>query len=212
MKFAILYRPIGILLDIELPIKSGWEVLEEIKNHSQTKHIPVHIMSSHKLKQESLLKGAVDFLDKPAAFEKIPDVFVRIERIINKESQKVLIIEDNPKHAKALSFFLENHNINSEIKSDVSDGLDALSRNDIDCVILDMGIPDKQAYEILEGVKTSPGLENLPLIVFTGKSLSLKEEVKIKKYADSIIVKTAHSYQRMLDEVSLFLHLMEENN
>lgn len=211
LKFAILYRPIGILLDIELPIKSGWEVLEEIKNHSQTKHIPVHIMSSHKLKQESLLKGAVDFLDKPAAFEKIPDVFVRIERIINKESQKVLIIEDNPKHAKALSFFLENHNINSEIKSDVSDGLDALSRNDIDCVILDMGIPDKQAYEILEGVKTSPGLENLPVIVFTGKSLSLKEEVKIKKYADSIIVKTAHSYQRMLDEVSLFLHLMEEN-
>ena len=212
LKFAILYRPVGILLDIELPIKSGWEVLEEIKNHSHTKHIPVHIMSSHKLKQESLLKGAVDFLDKPTAFEKIPDIFVRIERIINKESQKVLIIEDNPKHAKALAFFLENHNINSEIKSDVSDGLDALSQNDIDCVILDMGIPDKQAYEILEGVKTSPGLENLPVIVFTGKSLSLKEEVKIKKYADSIIVKTAHSYQRMLDEVSLFLHLMEENH
>ena len=210
LKFAILYRPIGILLDIELPIKSGWEVLEEIKNHPQTKHIPVHIMSSHKFKQESLLKGAVDFLDKPVAFEKIPEVFVRIEHIINKESQKVLIIEDNPKHAKALSFFLENHNINSEIKSDVSDGLKALNKKDIDCVILDMGIPDKQSYEILEGVKKSPGLENLPVIVFTGKSLSLKEEVKIKKYADSIIVKTAHSYQRMLDEVSLFLHLMEE--
>ena len=211
LKFAILYRPVGILLDIELPIKSGWEVLEEIKNHPQTKHIPVHIMSSHKLKQESLLQGAVDFLHKPIAFDRIPEVFTRIEHIINKESQKVLIIEDNPKHAKALSFFLENHNINSEIRSEVADGLDALNQNDIDCVILDMGIPDKQAYEILEGVKKSPGLENLPVIVFTGKSLSLKEEVKIKKYADSIIVKTAHSYQRMLDEVSLFLHLMEEN-
>ena len=211
LKFAILYRPVGILLDIELPIKSGWEVLEEIKNHPQTKHIPVHIMSSHKLKQESLLQGAVDFLHKPVAFERIPEVFTRIEHIISKESQKVLIIEDNPKHAKALAFFLENHNINSEIKSEVSDGLEALNKKDIDCVILDMGIPDKQAYEILEGVKKSPGLENLPVIVFTGKSLSLKEEVKIKKYADSIIVKTAHSYQRMLDEVSLFLHLMEEN-
>ncbi|MCK8143131.1 response regulator [Flavobacterium sp. I-SCBP12n] len=211
LKFAILYKPVGILLDIELPIKSGWEVLEEIKNHSQTKHIPVHIMSSHKLKQESLLQGAVDFLHKPVAFDRIPEVFTRIEHIISKESQKVLIIEDNPKHAKALAFFLENHNINSEIKSEVSEGLDALNKKDIDCVILDMGIPDKQAYEILEGVKKSPGLENLPVIVFTGKSLSLKEEVKIKKYADSIIVKTAHSYQRMLDEVSLFLHLVEEN-
>jgi signal transduction histidine kinase/DNA-binding response OmpR family regulator/CHASE3 domain sensor protein len=210
LNFALVYKPVGVLLDIELPIKSGWEVLEELKNNSQTKHVPVHIMSSHKLKQESLLKGAVDFLDKPVAFDKIPEVFLRIESIINKEAQKVLIIEDNPKHAKALSFFLESYNINSEIKSEVSEGLDALNKKEIDCVILDMGIPDKQAYEILEGVKKNPGLENLPVIVFTGKSLSIKEEVKIKKYADSIIVKTAHSYQRMLDEVSLFLHLVED--
>ncbi|MGO4773206.1 response regulator [Flavobacterium sp. W22_SRS_FK3] len=211
LNFALLHKPVGILLDIELPIKSGWEVLEELKSNSQTKHIPVHIMSSHKLKQESLLKGAVDFLDKPVAFEKIPDVFRRIEHIINKEAQKVLIIEDNPKHAKALAYFLETYNINSEIKSEVSDGLKSLNKTEVDCVILDMGIPDKHAYQILDGVKKSPGLENLPVIVFTGKSLSLKEEVKIKKYADSIIVKTAHSYQRMLDEVSLFLHLVEEN-
>ncbi|MEP6804313.1 MAG: CHASE3 domain-containing protein, partial [Flavobacterium sp.] len=203
LNFTLIYKPVGVLLDIELPIKSGWEVLEELKNHSQTKHIPVHIMSSHKLKQESLLKGAVDFLDKPVAFDKIPDVFLRIEHIINKEAQKVLIIEDNPKHAKALSYFLETYNINSEIKSEVSQGLEALNKSEIDCVILDMGIPDKHAYEILDGVKKRPGLENIPVIVFTGKSLSMKEEVKIKKYADSIIVKTAHSYQRMLDEVSL---------
>ena len=210
LNFALLYNPVGVLLDIELPIKSGWEVLEELKNHSATKHIPVHIMSSHKLKQESLLKGAVDFLDKPVAFDKIPDVFLRIEHIINKEAQKVLIIEDNPKHAKALAFFLETYNINSEIKSDVSEGLQVLTKSEVDCVILDMGIPDKHAYQILDGVKKNPGLENLPVIVFTGKSLSIKEEVKIKKYADSIIVKTAHSYQRMLDEVSLFLHLVED--
>ena len=210
LNFALLYKPVGILLDIELPIKSGWEVLEELKNNSHTKHIPVHIMSSHKLKQESLLKGAVDFLDKPVAFDKIPEVFLRIENIINKEAQKVLIIEDNPQHAKALSYFLETYNINSEIKSEVTDGLSALTKTDVDCVILDMGIPDKQAYQILDGIKKNPGLENLPVIVFTGKSLSIKEEVKIRKYADSIIVKTAHSYQRMLDEVSLFLHLVED--
>ena len=84
LNFAMVYKPVGVLLDIELPVKSGWEVLEEMKNNSQTKHIPVHIMSSHKLKQESLLKGAVDFLDKPVAFDKIPEVFLRIENIINK--------------------------------------------------------------------------------------------------------------------------------
>jgi signal transduction histidine kinase/CheY-like chemotaxis protein/CHASE3 domain sensor protein len=211
LDYALLYRPIGILLDIELPIKSGWEVMEDLKGNLQTRPIPVHIMSSHKLKQESLLKGAVNFLDKPVAFEQFPSIFQKIEQIISKESQKVLIIEDNSHHAQALAYFLETYNINSEIKSEVGAGVEALTNSDVECVILDMGIPDKQSYDILEGLKKTAGLENLPVIVFTGKSLSMKEEVKIKKYADSIIVKTAHSYQRMLDEVSLFLHLVEEN-
>ncbi|MES2544568.1 MAG: response regulator [Bacteroidota bacterium] len=207
---AIHYKPVAVLLDIQLPIKSGWEVLEELKSNAITRHIPVHIMSSHKLRQESLLKGAINFLDKPIAFEQIPEIFQRIEEIVNRESQKVLIIEDNSKHAEALSFFLDNNNIKSEISSDISKSLDALKRDDINCVILDMGVPDKQAYEILESVKGNGNLENIPVIVFTGKSLSMNEEMKIKKYADSIIVKTAHSYQRMLDEVSLFLHIVED--
>lgn len=207
---AVHYKPVAVLLDIQLPVKSGWEVMEELKSNAITRHIPVHIMSSHKLRQESLLKGAINFLDKPAAFDKIPEVFRRIEEIVNRESQKVLIIEDNSKHAEALSFFLGSNNIRSEISSDVSKSIEALQREDINCVILDMGIPDQQAYEILESVKGNGNLENIPVIVFTGKSLSMNEEMRIKKYADSIIVKTAHSYQRMLDEVSLFLHIVED--
>ncbi|MCW4470585.1 response regulator [Flavobacterium sp. MFBS3-15] len=211
LNIALAYRPVGVLLDIQLPIKSGWEVMEDLKGNPQTRHIPVHMMSSHKMKQESLLKGAVNFLDKPVAYEQMPEIFRRIEHIVNRESQKVLIIEDNPKHAQALAYFLETFNINSEIKSEVSEGVETLKNSPVECVILDMGIPDRQAYDILENIKKDSGLENLPVIVFTGKSLSLKEELKIKKYADSIVVKTAHSYQRMLDEVSLFLHLVEEN-
>lgn len=207
---ALQYLPVGILLDVQLPVKSGWQVMEELKSGVATRHIPVHIMSSHKLKKDALMKGAVNFLDKPVAFEQIPEVFKRIEQIVNRESQKVLILEDNPKHAQALAFFLESHKINSEIKREIDEGVTALQHADVDCVILDMGIPDRKAYEVLESIKRNPGLENLPVIVFTGKSLSLQEEVKIKQYADSIIVKTAHSYQRMLDEVSLFLHLVEE--
>ncbi len=210
LNLALAYRPVGVLLDIELPMKSGWEVMEDLKSNGNTKHIPVHIMSSHKVKKESLLKGAVNFLDKPVAYEQIPEVFKRIEHFVNRESQKVLIVEDNPKHAQALAYFLETYNISSEIKSEIDAGVNTLQSNQVDCVILDMGVPDKQAYQLLENVKQNPGLENLPIIVFTGKSLSMKEELKIKKYADSIIVKTAHSYQRMLDEVSLFLHLVEE--
>ncbi|GAB4039327.1 response regulator [Spirosoma jeollabukense] len=211
LELAAIYKPLGILLDIQLPVMSGWEVMDALKADPRTRPIPVHIMSSHQLKNESLLKGAVDFVDKPMAFEQMQDVFKKIEYVLNREHKKVLIIEDNPKHAKALAYFLETFNINSELKSNVAEGIDALKRKEVDCVILDMGIPDNKAYETLEEAKKNPGMESLPIIIFTGKSLSMPEELKIKKYADSIIVKTAHSYQRMLDEVSLFLHLVEEN-
>ncbi|WP_428657316.1 response regulator [Runella sp.] len=205
------YAPLGILLDIQLPVMSGWEVMDALKANPLTRHIPVHIMSSHKLKNESLMKGAVDFMDKPAAFEQIKEVFEKIEYVLSSKAKKVLIIEDNPKHAKALAYYLETFNISSELKSNISEGVEALQRKEINCVILDMGIPDVKAYDLLEEAKKNPELENFPIIIFTGKSLSMTEELKIKKYADSIIIKTAHSYQRMLDEVSLFLHLVEEN-
>lgn len=210
LDLALAYQPTGILLDIQLPVRSGWDVMSDLKNNKQTKHIPVHIMSSLKVRQESLLKGAVNFLDKPVAYEQIPEVFRRIEQIVNRESQKVLIIEDNPKHAEALAYFLESYQIHSEIKSEISDGMQSLVKKGVQCVILDMGIPDKTGYELLENLKKENDLEGLPVIVFTGKSLSMNEEMKIKKFADSIVVKTAHSYQRMLDEVSLFLHLVED--
>ncbi|MFD2933754.1 response regulator [Spirosoma flavum] len=211
LRLAAIYKPLGILLDIQLPVMSGWEVMDALKANPQTRPIPVHIMSSHNMKNESLLKGAVDFVDKPVAFEQLQEVFKKIEQVLNRDPKKVLIIEDNAIHAKALAYFLETYNIISELKSTISEGIDALKREEVDCVILDMGIPDTNACETLEEARKNPGLENLPIIIFTGKSLSMSEELKMKKYADSIIVKTAHSYQRMLDEVSLFLHLVEEN-
>ena len=210
LKLAATYKPLGILLDIQLPVMSGWEVMDALKANPETRPIPVHIMSSYHLKNESLLKGAIDFVNKPMAFDQMPEVFKKIEYVLNRHPKKVLILEDNPKHARALAYFLETFDISSELKSSLNEGIEALQRREVDCVILDMGIPDQSAYEILEEARKNPGLENLPIIIFTGKSLSMAEELKIKKYADSIVVKTAHSYQRMLDEVSLFLHLVEE--
>jgi CheY-like chemotaxis protein len=211
LQLAARYKPTGILLDIELPVKSGWEVMDELKKNPETRHIPVHMMSSHKMKNESLMKGAVDFIDKPVAIEKMKDIFEKIEYVVSRKSRKVLIVEDNSKHAKALAYYLSTFNINSELETNISDGLQTLKNNEVDCVILDMGIPDKKAYETLEEARKNPEFEHIPIIIFTGKSLSMNEEQRIKQYASSIIVKTAHSYQRMLDEVSLFLHMVEEN-
>ncbi len=211
LELAKRYAPAGILLDIQLPVKSGWQVMDELKNDKLTRHIPVHIMSSFEAKKQSMLSGAIDFINKPMAYEQMDTIFQKIEFYLKKDSKKVLIIEDNSKHAEALSYFLSTHQINSVISSNAENGLASLQSKEVDCVILDMGVPDMKAYEALESMKVNKGLENIPVIIFTGKSMSRNEEMHIRKYADSIVVKTAHSYRRILDEVSLFLHLVEEN-
>lgn len=206
------YHPHAILLDIQLPVKDGWEVMDELKSDPQVKHIPVHMMSALHVKKESLMKGAVDFINKPVALDKMTDVFRKIEEALQKGPQKVLIVEENAKHASALSYFLSNFNISLSVEHNVEDSVKALTSDLIDCVILDIGSTKANDYHVIESIKSYEGLENLPIIIFTEHHLSKEEELKIKQYADSIVVKTAHSYQRVLDEVGLFLHLVEEKN
>ena len=210
IEMAQRYRPAAILLDIVLPVQSGWQVMDALKSNPATRPIPVHIISSLEAKKESLQKGAVDFINKPLALEQMPQIFQQLENALTKNPKKVLIVEENAKHAAALAYFLENFNVSTEIAGNISSSVAALQKKDVNCVILDMGVPDQHAYETLETVKSNPGLENLPIIIFTGKNLSRAEENRIRQYADSIVIKTAHSYQRMLDEVALFLHLVEE--
>lgn len=210
LELANKYKPLAILLDIQLPIKDGWQVMDELKSNPETRPIPVHIMSSLEVKKESLLKGAVDFINKPIALEQMQEIFQKLEHALSRHPKKVLIVEENKQHAQALSYFLSNHSITTEVVNNVNQSIGALHKKEVDCVILDMGIPDKNAYDTLEAIKKADGLENLPIIIFTGKNLSKGEEGRIKQYADSIVVKTAHSYQRILDEAGLFLHLVEE--
>ncbi len=211
IEMASQYKLAGILLDIQLPVKNGWQVIDALKNNPATRAIPVHIMSSFEVKRESLLKGAVDFINKPVAFEQLSTIFDKLEYVLGKKDKKVLIVEENYKHAKALSYFLDTHHVNTEIYQTVPESIQSLYKNDVDCVILDMGVPDANSYDMLETIRQNKDLEDIPIIIFTGKSISKPEELKIKKYADSIVLKTAHSYQRILDEVSLFLHLVESN-
>jgi signal transduction histidine kinase/DNA-binding response OmpR family regulator/CHASE3 domain sensor protein len=211
IQLAKTYVPMGILLDIQLPIRNGWEVMEELKKDSLTRHIPVHIMSSFEAKRESLTKGAVDFINKPVAMDQMGDIFRKIESALSQEHSKVLIVEENPKHAQALSYYLGSFQVQSSIAQSIPESIDTLKKEEVNCVILDMGLPEMRNYDKLEIFKSTPGFENIPIIIFTGKSFSRTEEQRLRQYADSIVIKTAHSYQRILDEVSLFLHIMDQH-
>ncbi len=205
------FLPSAILLDIRLPVKDGWEVMEDLKASAATRHIPVHIMSSMPAKDESLSRGAIDFIDKPVSLDKLPEVFGRIEEALQKGPRKILIVEENDKHAQALCYFLESYNINVKGTQDSKEAVKILKEGSADCVVLEMKVFAENAYDALSDIKNTEGLEQLPIVIFTGKNLSKTEESRLRQVADSIVVKTANSYKRILDEVDVFLKIIAEN-
>jgi CheY-like chemotaxis protein len=207
LRMARQYRPMGILLDIQLPVKNGWEVMEELKKDPQTRPIPVHIISSFEVKNESLMKGAVNFMSKPMAFEHMDNVFEQIETLVGKNARKVVIVEDNSRHAQALAYFLGANNLRMAIAPTIAQSSELLQQEGIHGVILSRE-PGREESDTLEMIRQNPVFENIPIIVFTGMNISKAEEARLRQFADSIVVKTAHSYQRVLDEVSLFLHIV----
>ena len=145
VQLAKTFNPRGILLDIQLPVKNGWEVMEELKHDPKTRHIPVHIMSSFEAKKESLKKGAVDFISKPVAFEKMPEIFKKIESALSGgAASKVLIVEENAKHARALGYYLGTYGIHPEIAGSVEESIPMMLKEGAQCVILDLGLTDTE--------------------------------------------------------------------
>jgi signal transduction histidine kinase/DNA-binding response OmpR family regulator/CHASE3 domain sensor protein len=209
IRMARRFLPMGVLLDVQLPVRNGWEVMDELKKDPHTRLIPVHIISSYEVKSESLQRGAVDFVSKPMAFENMDHVFERIEYYLNSSARKVLIIEDNARHAQALAYFLGTHQVRMEIAGSIADSVGRLKKQEVHGVILSREV-GKEELDTLETVRKDPDLADIPIIVFTGMNITRAEEVRLRKYADSIVVKTAHSYQRVLDEASLFLHVVAE--
>jgi hypothetical protein len=76
-------------------------------------------------------------------------------------------------------------------------------------MVLDLKLPKKTGFALLEQVKKDERFRYLPIIVYTGKQLTQREETNLKRYADTIIVKDAGSPERLLAETSLFLHRIE---
>ena len=182
------------------------------KSTAEERTTPVNEKSDKGLHELHNLKNPDDrgvLITEDDTSAKMTQVLQRIESVLTKEPKKVLIVEENRIHARALFYFLENFNIESEIMSGVDESINALKQKDSSCIILDISAENLQLYDSLEKIKSTPGMEELPVIIFTGKSLSKLEEGRMKQYANSIITKTAHSYQRILDEVSLFLHLSQ---
>ena len=209
LSYARHYKPDAILLDMKLPVMDGAEVLKHLKNDPDLRHIPVQIISGYDRRKESMELGAFDFIRKPVEKDDLKNAFDKIEEFVSKKLKKLLIVEDNEAQNKAIRELIGNGDVKTFSAYSGSQAYEMMSKEHFDCIIVDLGLPDMSGFDLLEKIKTDDQLNKVPVIVYTGKDLSKDENARLMKFANTVVLKTADSQERLLDETMLFLHRVE---
>ncbi|GIK42396.1 MAG: hypothetical protein BroJett011_62290 [Chloroflexota bacterium] len=211
LQLAQTYPVDAIILDLTLPGMSGWEVLDTLKQNSNTRHIPVHIISAADEDLDAYKRGAMGFLTKPVSPTTLEESFQRIERFITRQIKSLLLVEDDDNLRLSVRKLLEGNDIHISEASLGQAALEQLASQHFDCMILDLSLPDMSGFELLNRLDGDESLSKCPVIVYTGRALSEEENQELLKYADSVIVKGVKSPERLLDETALFLHRVIAN-
>ena len=205
------YKPDAVTLDIRLPEMDGWSVLDRLKHDPDTRHIPVHVISvEEERRQRALKEGAIAYLEKPVTKAALGKAFATIREFVERRMRTLLIVEDDETQRKAIAELIGNHDVETTAVGTGEEALAAMKAKAFDCIVLDLGLPDMSGFELIETIKKSADLREAPIIVYTGKELTKKEETKLKKVAETIVVKDVKSPERLLDETALFLHRVEQ--
>ena len=203
------YMPSAVLLDVMLPRTDGWEAMHRLKHDPRTRDIPVHFISCLEAWQRAMDMGAVGFVTKPVNADQLGGVFDTIEQALSKAVKRLLIVEDSPDAAKSLAALMSERGALVTLASTGAQALALLHEEHFDCMVLDLGLPDMPGYDVLAHIQCTESLRSMPVIIHSGKDLERDELKELNRYAESIIVKGPMSPERLLNEVTLFLHMVE---
>ena len=202
-------RPDAIVLDINLPDFSGLGVLDQLKRNPQTRHIPVHIVSVADYSQEAMGRGAIGYALKPVKREELTQALLRLEAKFTQNVRRVLVVEDDDRQRESVRELLARDDVEIVPAATAGAALNLLREATFDCVVMDLNLPDISGYELLREMAEQESVSFPPVIVYTGRALSRDEEQQLRRFSKSIIIKDARSPERLLDEVTLFLHQVE---
>ena len=210
MELAKEYVPNAIVLDIRLPDHSGMIVLDQLKMNARTRHIPVHVISSEDFTRSAMEMGAVGYMLKPVKHDKLLTAFQNMNSLLEQKMKHVLVVEDDAVQREHIVNLISDQTVQVDAVESSSEALNKLSQNTYDCMIMDLSLPDMSGHELLSKLSNENTTYSFPpVIVYTARDLTIEEEEQLRLYAGSIIIKGAKSPERLLSEVTLFLHRVE---
>jgi len=209
LELAVGQNPDAILLDMRLPDRSGLSVLQQLKENPATRHIPVHVVSSMENGGEALHLGAIGYALKPTSREQLEEVFHKLKEKSTQKLKRVLLVEDDERQRDSVVALIADNDVEIAAVGSGEEALNLLRSQIFDCMIIDLKLPDMQGNELLQRISHEELVSFPPVIVYTGRNLTRDEEAELSKYSRSIIIKGARSPERLLDEVTLFLHKVE---
>ena len=201
--------PSAIVLDVNLPDFSGLGVLDQLKRNPATRHIPVHVVSVADYAKEAMGLGAVGYALKPVKRDELVHALQRLEAKFTQGMRRVLVVEDDERQRESVRHLLSREDVEIVCVGTAAQALTQLRGNTFDCMVMDLNLPDLNGYELLQQMSDQDGVSFPPVIVYTGRSLSRDEEQQLRRFSKAIIIKDARSPERLLDEVTLFLHQVE---
>ena len=211
LAFAAQSLPSAIVLDVNLPDFSGLGVLDQLKRNPATRHIPVHVVSVADYSQEAMGRGAIGYALKPVKREELVQALQRLEAKFTQHLRRVLVVEDDERQRESVRHLLSSEDVEIVGAGTAAAALEHLRDSTFDCMVMDLNLPDLNGYELLQQMTEQDGVSFPPVIVYTGRALSRDEEQKLRRFSKSIIIKDARSPERLLDEVTLFLHQVESD-
>ncbi len=200
------YSPTAISLDVFLPDMLGWTVLNHLKQNPRTRHIPVQMLTLDEDRHHGLSRGAFSFITKPASRDELDSALTRIREYSTRKPKRLLVVEDDPREQLTTRELLGHEDIEIEVADSGASALAALAKSAYDCVVLDLRLPDISGFDVLERLRDTPKLRDLPVVVFTGRELNTDEDQRLHRLARSVVLKDVESPERLLDETALFLH------
>jgi CheY-like chemotaxis protein len=213
--------PDAVVLGLDLVTSQGTLLLEAAKQSPETRHIPVHVVEvdaasngepadTQERRRRAMQAGALAVLESPVTEESLAEGLAEMASFLDRRVRRLLVVEDDDTERAAI---IELIGTGDEVEvvgvPDAEQAVAALDAGHFDAMVLDLKLSGTSGFTLLEQVKKRPDLRSLPVIVYTGKELTRREETRLRRYAETIIVKDARSPERLLDETALFLHRVE---